>query len=443
MLAVAVTGREGPQAALAHPEHGRVAHHLSVAVAERHVADLAGLEVAEVLYVTTSEQRLVVLQRAQAGRVRRADVERDVIGERREQPEGEEVIGGRFLQRRDARFAEIDADRDRRRPRARAQPAQALGDHFCAVVVEPEPVDQRLLARVTKDARPRISRLRLRRDGADLDEAEPERFPSRDRDAVFIETGGEPDRIAKVKRRKTCAAAARARSAAERPARPAVRSARKREMVRAFPDRARRAAAARSSRKRHSLGRSFPDAKSGEERVENIFHVGVPDDFADGVERRAQIDRDKFRREIFQRARRARDRNAPSARRRQSRCRALIATALGASQRCRLTFAKICSSRPASPFSVVQEIRKRIAAFPIRMLGQIALVQQQQLRRRVFLFRPRKFIRFSARSRRPRAKSDPPAPAISPSAPCLPARSHPRSRAAPRYRSGARRRRAD
>ena len=49
MLAVAVTGREDPQATLAHSEHRRVAQHLSVAIAERRVANLAGLEVAEVL----------------------------------------------------------------------------------------------------------------------------------------------------------------------------------------------------------------------------------------------------------------------------------------------------------------------------------------------------------------------------------------------------------
>ena len=105
----------------------------------------------------------------------------------------------------------------------------------------------------------------------------------------------------------------------------------------------------------------------------------MPDHFADGLQRTAQIDRDEFRRELFVRRRGAPRSLAASARRRQSRWRALIATALSTSQRCALTFARIFSSRPASPSSVRAGNAQRIAIFPIGMLRQIALVQEQQL----------------------------------------------------------------
>jgi hypothetical protein len=49
-----------------------------------------------------------------------------------------------------------------------------------------------------------------------------------------------------------------------------------------------------------SSGESFPDAKLREKRIENLFHVGVPDDFPDGVECSAQINRHQLRRETLQ-----------------------------------------------------------------------------------------------------------------------------------------------
>src|SRR4051794_30511737 len=112
------------------------------------------------------------LERAETGRVWRADVEDHVISQRREEPERIEIIVHRFLDRRDPGFAEIDSDRNGRPATACAERAQPACNDFGAVVVEPEPVDERVLLRITEDARFGISRLRFRGDGADLDETE-------------------------------------------------------------------------------------------------------------------------------------------------------------------------------------------------------------------------------------------------------------------------------
>jgi hypothetical protein len=49
MITVFVAGGEGPHATLAHVEHRGITHHPPLTVAERRVADLAGLETTEVL----------------------------------------------------------------------------------------------------------------------------------------------------------------------------------------------------------------------------------------------------------------------------------------------------------------------------------------------------------------------------------------------------------
>ena len=48
-----------------------------------------------------------------------------------------------------------------------------------------------------------------------------------------------------------------------------------------------------------SLGVSFSNAESGEERVEDLLHVGMADHFADCLQGPAEVDRDELRREIF------------------------------------------------------------------------------------------------------------------------------------------------
>ena len=108
------------------------------------------------------------------------------------------IIGRSFFQRRDFRFADVDSDRHARPAPALAQFPQPFRDNVRAIVIESEPIDQRLLLGITKDARLRVSRLRLGCDRSDLDEAEAERFPRGKRDAIFIEAGGQADRVREI-----------------------------------------------------------------------------------------------------------------------------------------------------------------------------------------------------------------------------------------------------
>src|SRR5262249_44291299 len=80
---------------------------------------------------------------------------------------------------------------------ALSQFIQATGDRVRAIIVKPEPVDERVLPWKTKNARLGISRLRFCGHGSDLNETEAHRGPGRQRDAVFVEPCGKPDRISK------------------------------------------------------------------------------------------------------------------------------------------------------------------------------------------------------------------------------------------------------
>src|SRR5262245_44529027 len=146
-------------------------------------------------YAQQSKERVVLLQSAQALRIRRADVERDVISNRRESPKTVEVIGRSFLEWGHLGLPEIDANRHRGSERALAQMLETLRDNIGTIVVESEAINQGLLFWVAKDSRSRISRLRFGGDGADFHKAESERLPGGDGNAVLIETGGETNWI--------------------------------------------------------------------------------------------------------------------------------------------------------------------------------------------------------------------------------------------------------
>src|ERR1041385_5242451 len=106
-----------------------------------------------------------------------------------------EIIRWGLFERRHFRLAQIDSDRDRRASRTVAQLLQTRRDDVRAVVVETEAIDEGQLLRIPKNARPRIARLRLSRNRADLDEAKTERLPGRNGHAILIEAGREADRI--------------------------------------------------------------------------------------------------------------------------------------------------------------------------------------------------------------------------------------------------------
>jgi hypothetical protein len=62
-------------------------------------------------------------------------------------------------------------------------------------VVEAHPVDDRLVLAEPEQARLRVARLRVPRDGADLDEPEPQRGPRRQRAPVLVEARRETHRV--------------------------------------------------------------------------------------------------------------------------------------------------------------------------------------------------------------------------------------------------------
>src|SRR6266550_4355501 len=75
---------------------------------------------------------------------------------------------------------------------------QTISNHFRAVIVETEPIDQRAFFWITKNARARIARLRLRRDRPNFDKRKSERFPRRERNTIFVQAGCEPDAMPEI-----------------------------------------------------------------------------------------------------------------------------------------------------------------------------------------------------------------------------------------------------
>ena len=72
------------------------------------------------------------------------------------------------------------------------------GQRIDTAVVETPAVDDGLVFRQPEQARLRVARLRTRRDGADLDEAETERAECVEVLAVLVQPGRKPDRVGKL-----------------------------------------------------------------------------------------------------------------------------------------------------------------------------------------------------------------------------------------------------
>ena len=137
-------------------------------------------------------EQLALLQVAQAGRVGRRDVDREVARHRREGLDQAHIVG-------DAVGAvlvgpHIDPDQAAGAG-ARRQPRQ---HRLRAFAVEAEPVDDALVGRQPEQARARIAGLRPRRHGADLDEAEAEPQQRVRHLAMLVEAGRHADRIGKI-----------------------------------------------------------------------------------------------------------------------------------------------------------------------------------------------------------------------------------------------------
>jgi hypothetical protein len=159
------------------------------------------------------------LQIAQARRVGRAHVHHQVVGQRREQGRARDVVCGGVDVGRGLVLADVHADDAR--PATPPPRAQAGSHRVGAAVVEAQPVDERSIVDQPEHPRLRVARLRPRRDGADLDEAEAEREQRVDAARVLVEAGGqadgrrelEPERVDPRRRRRHAAHDAQQRRA--------------------------------------------------------------------------------------------------------------------------------------------------------------------------------------------------------------------------------------
>ena len=135
---------------------------------------------------------MALLQVAQARRVRRGDVDREIARDRRKGLDQRDIVAdavGRILV-----GADIDAD-DAGKLRARRKSSKhGLG----AVIVEAHAVDHGLVALEAEQPRPRIAALRLRRHRADLDKAEAEPQQRVRHLGVLVEARGHADRIGEI-----------------------------------------------------------------------------------------------------------------------------------------------------------------------------------------------------------------------------------------------------
>jgi hypothetical protein len=143
---------------------------------------------------------------AQPGRVGRADVDRQIIGDRTHRAHTRDIIGDGGLAEpilptrtpagRHAVLvgADVDAD-DSVHVAALLQPVERRG---LPAIVEAEAIDHRAIFAEAEQPRLVVARLRARRDRSDLDETEAERQHVRGHFRVLVEAGCEANRRAEV-----------------------------------------------------------------------------------------------------------------------------------------------------------------------------------------------------------------------------------------------------
>jgi len=136
-------------------------------------------------------QRRAMLQIAQAGGVGAADIDRDVIRDRRGVGDAVDVIGdavGGVLVR-----ADIDAENAVALGCARAR--QRGGQ---AAIIEPHPVDDRAILDQAKQAGLRVARLGQRGERAHLDTAEAQAEPAGNGAGILVDARREADGVGEV-----------------------------------------------------------------------------------------------------------------------------------------------------------------------------------------------------------------------------------------------------
>ncbi len=139
------------------------------------------------------EQRTQVVHRlevAQAGRVRRGDVDDEVVRVRREALGGLHVVGDGLRLRDDLGLADVDADHGLEDGLTGGQ-AGRHGER--AVIVEAHAVDERAVRDEPEQPLLGVAGLRLPRHRADLDVVEAQHRHAVDGDRVLVEARGEPE----------------------------------------------------------------------------------------------------------------------------------------------------------------------------------------------------------------------------------------------------------
>src|SRR4029453_14498650 len=200
-------------------------------------------------------------------------------------------------------LSNIDPDRNTRPTTALTQFRQPLGNNLSAVIIKAETIDYRILFGITKNARTRIARLRLRCHGSDFDKRKSQSLPRRQRHTVLVQTGCKPAPMPEIQseRRHPSSLGSRSRTQPSRDA-----QARERELMRGFRIK-RKEQRAKQTLVDHLLRiircidsfghfrcKSFADAKLAEDDVADRFFVAAAEQFFDGALRFMQIDRKHF-----------------------------------------------------------------------------------------------------------------------------------------------------
>ena len=137
-------------------------------------------------------ERRSLLQVAQARRVRRRHIDREIARHRRKDLDQFHIIGdavGGIL---------VGADIDSDNAALMRAPGQAPQLRFRPVIVEPHAIDHGLVALQAEQPRPWIAGLRLRRHSADLDKTETQPQQRIGHLRAFVEACGHADRIGKI-----------------------------------------------------------------------------------------------------------------------------------------------------------------------------------------------------------------------------------------------------
>src|SRR4029078_12600589 len=119
----------------------------------------------------------------EAGRVRRADVDRHVVGDRRHRPQAADIIGDAV------RTLLVGADIDANDALAVAALQQALKRRRLTAIVEAHAVDDRAVLAEAKQARLRIPLLRAWGQRSHLDEPEAQAEHLLGHFRILVETG--------------------------------------------------------------------------------------------------------------------------------------------------------------------------------------------------------------------------------------------------------------